>query len=258
MPELPDVEGFRRVLAERLCGRQVQRVRVLDTGVLHDTSPSALGRRLHGRRFGVPDRRGKWLILPTDAGSLVLHNGMTGRPYMTTQNNPADRFDRLVIALDEGEFRYADKRKLGGVWFLGAGGDLTPITGPIGVDALAISLPEFREVLNRPAQLKAVLVDQALIGGLGNMLADEICWRARINPLVAARSVDESGLATLYRSMHAVLQPAVRDGNIPRSPGWLSGVRGDTDARCPRCGTTLRRSRVRQRATLWCPRCQPE
>lgn len=256
MPELPDIEGFRRALAQHLPGRRVERVRVLDAGVLNAVSPSALGRRLHGHRFGEPARYGKWLMLPAGPGALVIHCGMTGRPYVATHEEAPDRFDRVVITLDRGEFRYADQRKLRGLWYLSAGEDLSCVTGRLGVDALTISLAQFRDILDRPTQLKAVLVDQSLIGGLGNMLGDEVCWRARINPLVAARSVNDAAVATLYESMCAVLQSAVEKGLIPRSPGWLSSVRGNPNACCPRCATLLRHSRVRQRTALWCPHCQ--
>ena len=257
MPELPDIEGFRRTLARTLAGRRVERVQVLDPGVLNGVSPAVLGRLLHGRRFGVPDRHGKWLVLPTDGPSLVVHCGMTGRPYVAASAHPADRFDRFVITLDDGEFRYADQRKLRGLWLLPAGDDLARVSGALGVDALTIEPAQLRHILDRPTPLKAVLVDQTLISGLGNMLGDEICWHARINPLVAARAMDDSAVADLHRSMRLVLQDAVKHGCIPRSPAWLSSARGATDAPCPRCGTTLCHSRVRQRTTLWCPRCQP-
>lgn len=114
MPELPDVEGFRRQLARRLPGRRVRRVDVPDAGVLRNTTAAKLSRRLAGRRFGQPRRHGKWLILPTDGPALVVHSGMTGHPHYAPGGNDVERLDRVVVTLDQGQLRYTDQRKLRG------------------------------------------------------------------------------------------------------------------------------------------------
>jgi formamidopyrimidine-DNA glycosylase len=116
MPELPDVEGYRRALSQTLPGRRIVSVQVCDAGILRNRRPERLARDLTGRRFGRPTRLGKWLILPTDGPSLIVHNGMTGHPYFIGSGEPGDRYDRLVITTDAGQLRYADLRKLRGVW----------------------------------------------------------------------------------------------------------------------------------------------
>jgi formamidopyrimidine-DNA glycosylase len=91
MPELPDVEGFRRELADRLPGRRVRQVKVHDPGILRNSNAHILGRRLVGRQFDAPRRHGKWLILPTDGPTLLVHSGMTGHPYSAANRSEPEK-----------------------------------------------------------------------------------------------------------------------------------------------------------------------
>ena len=130
MPELPDVEGFRIALAEHLPGERVRDVQVLDAGVLRNATAQVFRDHLIGWRFQTPLRQGKWLILPTDGPTLLIHNGMTGRPYVianragdntSSGGNAGPDIDldvRLVITTDRVQLRYADLRKLRGVWIV--------------------------------------------------------------------------------------------------------------------------------------------
>jgi formamidopyrimidine-DNA glycosylase len=259
MPELPDVEGYRCALAGSLPRREIRGVRVLDAGILHGTSPAALGRRLHGHVFAAPRRHGKWLVLPTDGPVLLVHNGMTGHPYYRREGDNAGRFDRLVLSLDRGEFRYADQRKLRGVWVAADETDVGRIIGPIGPDAAAIDLADFRERLGAARRpLKSALMDQKVLARLGNLLVDEICWQARINPLRPAATLSADATERLHRTMRRVLRTSVRHARVPALRGWLTRVRDDPDPRCPRCRASLRLSRVQGRATRWCAAEQPE
>jgi formamidopyrimidine-DNA glycosylase len=257
VPELPDVEGFRRELAGPLPGRRIRQVKVRDPGILRNTSAQTLGRRLAGHRFGAPGRVGKWLILPTDGPTLLIHSGMTGHPYYAANGAEAEKYERLVISLDRGELRYADLRKLRGVWL--ADDDIAEVTGPQGPDALGLGLREFRNVLSgRRGRLKPTLMDQSVIAGLGNLLTDEICWRAKVNPSRVVADVDADELRRLHTAMTGVLRTSVRHGRVPGLPRWLTGVRDEPDPSCPRCGMRLAHRRIGGRTSLWCPRCQPE
>ncbi|OBG37254.1 Fpg/Nei family DNA glycosylase [Mycobacterium sp. E3198] len=258
MPELPDVEGFRRRLADTLPGRRIRRVRVHDPGVLRNTTAAALGRRLDGRRFDSPRRHGKWLMLPTDGPTLLVHSGMTGHPYYAADGGAREPYERLVIALDRGELRYADLRKLRGVWLADTDADVARVTGPQGPDALGIGLAAFRDLLaGRRGRVKSTLMDQAVIAGLGNLLTDEICWRARIAPHRPVPGLDADDVKRLHAAMTSVLRTSVRHGRVPGLPRWLTGVRDEPDPSCPRCGARLAHGRVGGRTSLWCPRCQP-
>jgi formamidopyrimidine-DNA glycosylase len=258
VPELPDVERFRRELADALPGRRIRRVQVRDPGILRNTTAAALARRLDGRRFDRPRRHGKWLMLPTDGPTLLVHSGMTGHPYFAAEGAEREPYERLVVALDRGELRYADLRKLRGVWLADDDEDVARVTGPQGPDALGLGLPAFRDALRgRSGRLKPTLMDQSVIAGLGNLLTDEICWRARIAPSRPIRELDVDDVKRLHSAMAQVLLTSVRHGRVPGLPRWLTGARDEPDPSCPRCGTRLARTRVGGRTSLWCPRCQP-
>ena len=257
MPELPNVEGFRRSLADTLPGRVVRDVEVRDAGVLRNTTARALGRNLSGRRFGTPRRHGKWLILPTDGPTILVHSGMTGHPYYAAAGADPQGYQRLVLRLDRGELRYADLCKLRGVW-LAPDDDVAAMMGPQGPDALGISLRDFTSTLRgRRGRLKTTLMDQSVIAGLGNLLTDEICWQARVNRSRAVAELDDSEIRRLHGALTRVLRTSVRHGCVPGLPRWLTGVRDEPDPHCPRCGTPLFRGRTGGRTSLWCPHCQP-
>lgn len=259
MPELPDVEGFRRILADHANGERIERVRVSDAGAVRDTTPRRLDRAVRGRRFRRPRRHGKWLVAPTEGGpTVLLHFGMTGSLSWHAKDEPEHRHDRVVFELGDGELRYRDMRKLQGVRLATGDADLNRALGELGPDALDISRECFDElVTTRRGRLKSVLTDQTLIAGLGNLLADEVCWHAKINPARPARDLDDAERIRLYRAMRRVLRESIKDERVPPRPTWLTGVRDDPDPACPRCGTRLDRRRVGGRATLWCPHCQP-
>lgn len=261
MPELPDVEGFRRALNGTLPGRRIRRVQVHDPGILRNTTATALGRRLDGHRFKSPRRHGKWLILPTDGPTLLVHSGMTGRPYYAAEGAENIGYERLVLQLDRGELRYADLRKLRGIWLADGEDEIVDVMGPQGPDALGLGLRPFRDVLSgRRGRLKTTLMDQSVIAGLGNLLVDEICWRARIAPTRRVADLDADSDADdvkrLHTAMTRVLDTAVRHGCVPGLPNWLTGVRDDPDPHCPRCGTALSHGRIAGRTSWWCPHCQ--
>jgi formamidopyrimidine-DNA glycosylase len=161
VPELPDVEGFRRGLADALPGRMIRHVHVNDPGILRNNTARAFTGRLEGHRFATPRRHGKWLILPTDGPALLIHSGMTGHPYYAADGTERERFERLVLSLDRGELRYADLRKLRGVWLADTEDGVARVIGPQGPDALGIGLAAFRDALaGRRGRVKPTLMDQ--------------------------------------------------------------------------------------------------
>lgn len=266
MPELPDVEGFRRVL-RRAAGRPIDRVDVLDAGVLRGVDAGELRDALTGTTFATPRRHGKWLIGPVRAGrrhrrdepSLVFHFGMTGSLTWTDGDAERHRHDRVVIGSGSRELRYRDLRKLQGIRLVPDDDGVGSLLGGLGPDAAEIGAGELGDRLARRQRLlKPALTDQAVVAGLGNLLADEILWRTRIHPRRGTRDLTDADRRRLHRTMTTVLRQSVRVGRVPGRDDWLTGRRDDQDGVCPRCGTPLRRTRLGGRTTVWCPHCQDE
>jgi formamidopyrimidine-DNA glycosylase len=260
MPELPDVEHFRQAFRRHAAGKRVASVWV-DPTIVRNIEPAALAGALTGRRFHEPDRHGKWLICRTDGPSLLLHFGMTGDIVWSGDEPARHRHDRLALAFAEGgELRYRNMRKLGGVWLAHDENELAGLLGALGPDALAIDAKEFAERLGRRrGGVKAALMDQSFVAGVGNIMADEILWQARLHPREPIEAMGKEARLRLYRVMHRVLERASSQYDyMERKRSWLSHVRGLPGARCPRCGTPLARTVAAGRTTYFCPRCQGE
>lgn len=269
MPELPDVEGFRRVL-ERAAGARIDQVDVLDSGVLRDASGKAFANALVGQSVRAPRRHGKWLVAPVSPPgrrhrrrdpSLVFHFGMTGELTWAGRDDAGKaerhRHDRFVVGTDRGELRYRDQRKLQGVRLSHDDGQLDELLADLGPDATEVTAAELEERLrSRSRQLKTALMDQTVVAGLGNLLADEICWRARVDPRRRTDQLTSAECRRLHGRARTVLRNANRAGRVPDRPSWLTGRRDHPGATCPRCGERLASGRVNGRTTVWCRGCQ--
>jgi formamidopyrimidine-DNA glycosylase len=260
MPELPDVEGFKRYYARHAAGRRVLGTEAPAPAIVRNSTPRAVGAAIRGETLGRPSRRGKWMLAPTgpDGPALAFHFGMTGFfRFCADGAEPRHRHDRFVLRLDGGELRYRNMRMLGGVWLLAAGDELETVSGPLGADAARIDRRSFEQVLDAGrGGLKALLMNQRRIAGIGNELSDEVLWRARLHPGRGAGSLSGGQRSRLHRSLLEIVATSNRHGRIPITDGWLKSQRGARDPRCPRCRARVRRSRIAGRTSYWCPRCQ--
>jgi formamidopyrimidine-DNA glycosylase len=260
MPELPDVEHFRRFLAGRAVGARIERVVTTDPQILRNASPATLDGALRGHRFEEPERHGKWLVAWTTGPAVLIHFGMTGDLGWVARGDPAavprHRHDRVVFETDRGELRYRNMRKLGGVWLTHDRDEAARLLAPLGPDALRVSPRLFRSALGRRrGQVKAALMNQAVVAGVGNLAADEALWQARIHPARRLEDLTEEERRRVELAVRRVLRTWVdRFDDLPR--GWLLPVRGP-DGSCPRCGARLARTVVGGRSTYFCPVCQP-
>lgn len=260
MPELPDVEQFRRYLLQHATGRQIRDVVVTDKGILRGVRAEPLRKALSGHRFEEPDRHGKWLIAWTTGPAALIHFGMTGDLEWAPGPAGRHRHDRVVFVLDRGELRYRNMRKLGGLWLAHDPDEAASIMGSLGPDALSVSRRQFLELLSRRrGRVKAALMDQRLVAGLGNILVDEILWQARLHPATPVQRLSATERDHLYTVMRNVVRRSVeRFDHVERSRRWLSHVRGMPGARCPRGHGILRRTVIGGRTTYYCPTCQPD
>ncbi|MDQ3986778.1 MAG: Fpg/Nei family DNA glycosylase [Actinomycetota bacterium] len=256
MPELPDVEGFKRTFDRTAAGKRVRRVSA-DPTIMRNANPQALGRALSRRRFSNSDRHGKWLLCRTDGPILLLHFGMTGGLSWSDDDTDRHIHDRLILELDDGELRYRNMRKLGGVWLAHDDTEVASILGPLGPDALRLKRDDLADRLKvRRGRIKSALMNQRVLAGLGNLTVDESLWRAHINPERPVNSISDDEMKALHASIQQVLRDSTRVGYVPGRRTWLTGARRK-EATCPRCRSRLDRKTIAGRTTYFCPSCQP-
>lgn len=259
MPELPDVEVFRRYLNVTGLHKPIRDVAVRDAGVLRGISGSELNRRLKGRSLEETRRRGKHLLARTDgAGWLTLHFGMTG--YLDYFKNPSgdSKYDRVVLDFTNGyHLAFVSARKLGRVGLIKDPARFFA-SHSLGPDALDLSLDDFEGLMRgRRGSTKRALMDQSLIAGIGNIYSDEILYQAGVHPRTPVGKLREEAIRRLFGRMKRVLKMAIeRKANpdeLPRT--WLLSHRKE-GAACPRCGGEVKRMRISGRSTYLCPACQ--
>jgi formamidopyrimidine-DNA glycosylase len=246
MPELPEAERARLEI-ERALERKIVAVDDADTYVCRPHPPGELSAALTGHRLMAARRRGKFLWVETDGPELGLHLGMAGRIVVDEPPEPHgwDRFS-LEFA-DGGRLALRDKRRLGRAV-------LNPDFSHVGPDAALVSRDDFRTRVSRSGMpIKARLLDQGVIAGVGNLLADESLWRARMSPKRAANSLSTDELDGLRRMIRAATRDAIRNGGVHTGRFMPSRARGGL---CPRDGTPLSLDTVGGRTTLWCATCQ--
>jgi formamidopyrimidine-DNA glycosylase len=260
MPELPDVEVFRRRLARGGLHREIERVEVRATATLRGVGRDRLRRALRGRELTSTRRHGKHLFASTDGVWLTEHFGMTGYLQRLRADDTPPHHTRFVLHFDDGtSMAYVDQRRIGSIGLTDDPEDFVAAEN-LGPDALAVTPTTLRDLLEtRRGGLKTALMDQNLIAGIGNIYADEILFHSRLHPNTAARDLDESERRRLYRQLRRVLLLAIdRHADPTRLPhGWLLRNREDGTP-CPRRNGRIRRLRVGGRGSFYCPACQDD
>ena len=270
MPELPEVETVRRRLTPVLEGRTLERVEILDARLTRPFDPHEVAAELQGERVAAVDRRGKYLIVRFESGrALLVHLRMTG----TVLHEPdGPTHVRALLGLDDGTtVAYRDVRRFG-TWLLLEPGELDGyLAARLGDEPLLATFTAARlgeRLRGRRAPLKAALLDQRTLAGLGNIYVDEALWYARLHPLREAGTLATGELRRLHHAIRRALELGIaRQGSTLtdyRLPDGSSGsmqnefrAYGRTGEPCDRCGTELVKIRAGGRGTWFCPRCQP-
>ena len=273
VPELPEVETTRSRLAPLVAGRRIVTAEILDPLLTRPAPPEALASALSGDRILDVRRRGKYLVFGLESGRhLLVHLGMTGSvQHHADGRPPADAHRRATLTLDdEAEMTYRDVRRFGR-WLLLEPGELEGHwRGRLGREPLerGFTARELaRALAGRKAPVKAALLDQRAVAGIGNIYADEALWRARVHPRRSAGSLGNEELRALRKGIAEALRVGLaRHGATLRDYRGADGARGrmQTELRvygregepCLRCGTPIEKTRTAGRGTWYCPACQ--
>ncbi len=271
MPELPEVETARSLIAARALHRRIAGVDDTDTFVCRPHSPGELRDALTGRMLTAAHRRGKTIWCETSGvgrstqpgPDLGIHLGMGGRIVVTSPGGgavegggPARRdaqprkpeWNRFTLQFyDGGSLVLFDKRRLGRV-------RLNPDIDALGPDAAEVTPAEFRDLITKGSiAIKARLLDQGKIAGVGNLLADEVLWKAKISPAARTGSLQRKDADRLYRALESAVRSAIAKGGVHTGDVIAARHPGGT---CPRCGAEMQHGTVGGRSTWWCSREQ--
>ena len=282
MPELPEVETVARGLRQAILGRRILSVTLGKTDFIAD--PVALEQHLPGRRIEAVERYGKFMLLRLSAeasangnagedtstqASLLVHLGMTGQMAPSPAEKPPEKHTHVCMLLDDGrELRYTDARRFGRIAYLTEAPLARELTR-FGADPLEITKEEFvKRIRNRRARIKALLLDQGVLRGVGNIYADESLWRAKIHPAQLGAKLNRKQAEALWSALREILRKAIamRGSSISDfldaegKPGEYQlrhRAYGREGKGCHRCKTTIRRGIVAGRSSYFCPACQP-
>lgn len=260
MPELPDVEFFRRYIDRTALNRPIRRVHA-PRGKALKTTPRKLGQALTARRLSASRRHGKYLFLQIHHGPwLVLHFGMTGFPRFLHDPDaePPPHVRLLLTFEDDTRLAYDDQRMLGRI-DLADDPQRFAARKSLGPDLLDLDLATFRHILaSRRGTIKAALMNQNLMAGIGNVYSDEILFQAGLHPRRTPAELDGEHVKHLHRTALRVLHKAVDFQADPRRAprDFLLARRHDDHPACPRCSRRLQSEKISGRTAYYCPSCQ--
>jgi formamidopyrimidine-DNA glycosylase len=273
VPELPEVETVRSRLEPVLAGRTFRRVEIADERLTRPFPPTAVAAALEGERVAAVERRGKYLIVRFESGRvLLIHLRMTGSVLVARGDGlPDDPHRRAVVSLDDGsDVAYRDVRRFG-TWVLLEPGEADAyIDGRVGDEPLGAGFTAEalgRRLGGRRAPVKALILDQRVVAGVGNIYADEALWHARLHPLRPAGELTVAEVRDLHRGIRRALRKGIeRQGASLRDYSTPDGERGAMQddfavygragEPCSRCGSPIEKTRAGGRGTWFCPQCQ--
>lgn len=262
MPELPDVENYRRYLAHHALGQPIAHVAVKDKRVTRGTPSGRFARALVGHTLSRTLRHGKHLLVKSGDGWLTLHFGMTG--HLDYSDGKAPKFDRFQLDFRNGHhLAFVDGRRLGRIGYSGSTKDFIEdhVLGPDALDRKLTAKAFVERFTDRRGGIKAALLDQSIVAGIGNLYADELLFQAKVHPLTPVSGLTPAKLRSLHKMMRQILHTAIRSGagspslyeRLPKS--YLIPKR-NSGAECPRCHGKVKRIAAAGRSTYFCPACQ--
>ena len=271
MPELPEVETIKNELAPYLVGHQISGVTLFWAGMVRQPSVEEFCSRLVGQGILGLKRRGKYLIFSlTGREALIIHLKMSGSLLVKPASAQPEKYVRAILHLDNGvAVHFRDPRKFGVMWLVDDASSVTSKLGPETLESGFTPQVLAERLDNRSAPLKALLLDQSVIAGIGNMYADEILFAAKIHPLRMGKSLSREEIERLHRAIQRILRAAIEDkgpsaedhfrpdGGLGTAHFQFQVAHRLSGESCPVHGTPIERIVVRNRGTYFCPKCQP-
>ena len=268
MPELPEVETIKNELAPWVIGQSFSRVTIADPKVVCGCSAKEVRRGLIGQKIEGLGRRGKYLIFHLSSeNALIIHLRMTGSLLLDSRKD--GRYVRAAFCLSNGHrFIFSDRRRLGKIWLVDDAESVICKLGPEPLDRRFMANTLRQRLTRHRIPIKAALLDQCIVAGIGNMYADEALFAARIHPLRGTDKLSAKEVQTLHNSISRILQAAIGNkgasvNTYVRPAGELGTAHYDFKVAhrggglCSVCGGTIERVVVQNRGTYFCPRCQP-
>lgn len=270
MPELPEVETTRRGVEPHILGQSVKQV-LIRQAQLRWPIPADLPAQLREQSFKSVRRRGKYLLLEVESGTVIMHLGMSGSLRIVQTDIPPEKHDHVDIILQNGiTLRYRDPRRFGAVLWTDTPPDLHPLLASLGPEPLGSQFNGnrlFQASRNRRRAIKSFIMDSQVVVGVGNIYASEALFRAGIAPNRAAGRISSHRYQLLVKAVRDVLTEAIQQGgtslrdfvNEAGQPGYFQQtlqVYGKAGDACTRCKTIIRVIKIAQRASFYCPECQ--
>jgi formamidopyrimidine-DNA glycosylase len=263
VPELPEVEVIARRVRKEIVGKRVVKARVMSAKTVKEPSRAKFANEIEGAKFVDVRRRAKHLVLETDRGVLLVHLRLTGDLHVGSE----PKFTRVALDLDDGRvLAFSDGRHLGEMRFVA---DAAPYLADLGPEPLddSFTVDKLALVLTKRA-IKAVLLDQTAIAGVGNIYADEACFRAKLHPAKLASTLTRAEVTRLHDAIRAALTASIQELERDDANGGIAWRYANRSAPspffvydragepCRRCKTKLATSKIAGRTTVFCPKCQ--
>ncbi|WP_455200183.1 bifunctional DNA-formamidopyrimidine glycosylase/DNA-(apurinic or apyrimidinic site) lyase [Kaarinaea lacus] len=270
MPELPEVETTRRGIASHITKHPVKSV-IVRQRQLRWPIPANLNKKLVGQKFHYVMRRGKYLLLSTQTGTLIIHLGMSGSLRVVAHDTPVEKHDHVDILFVNGTLlRYRDPRRFGAILWTSRDALQHKLLKELGVEPLAEEFTGdylYDISRNRKLAIKQFIMDSHIVVGVGNIYANEALFLAGIRPTIAANRISQARMLKLVNAIKSVLSNAIKDGGTTLRdftrgdgrPGYFRqklNVYGLAGQPCPICKTSIKLIRQGQRASYYCPHCQ--
>jgi formamidopyrimidine-DNA glycosylase len=258
MPELPEVETYRRYIDRYSLHRSIQAIEVKNKITIKGFQEDQLRSAIVGSEFVATARHGKHLLVELSGGGwLTWHFGMTGEPVYFHDREEEPRYDRFLFSFDRGFLAFDDPRLLGRIGLTSSVEEFVE-RRRLGPDALAVDEVTFDKILERSrGAVKGFLMDQHKLAGLGNIYSDEVLFQARIDPRSDCRHLSVTDVRSLYRAIQDVLDMSIRNRtDFSKFPSRYLLHSRKKGSPCPLCGGTLGTITIGGRTTYYCPQCQ--